>query len=526
MEPTEAISLDRSTFENELDELIDSVRSESILSPTPKRSAVQEAQEKRLKTELGSREEQALAEYSLHVHPSRRVLLDRPNTPRSNCESEHVDTDSIPGRRSNQGKSKAVAGGQDMTGQKHQYGVRRRSCGKPRADNATLKTSVWRQWDERLDVLGYDVLLQQRRKESLTNVDRYVPDASTVTPRIPATAARHGMGYSKASSSTVVVRKHFPLERLPKDIMARILEILLVSPDPIKIDLYWLRPFVKGHARVPTVTQKVVVDGTTYTILTSWNKVLGEVQALRDDMDQFRKALETRGEKTKAVRSPAKGLSTALLRVSRSIHETAALVFYGRNTFRFSCATSAWMQLESFFSTIGPKNTGNIQHIRVHAPLWYLGIHEDFVEGANIDLLSPASRLAVIKPPARDRLVSAIQAVKSGLHNSPNLKSITLELENTLVADHWSGRYVDDHRLISMSEAEEHANRKSEGISLLKDISEVLVNKERRKPVVTLCHPSKSSSSDRKDFEKRLPSLIKEAEKYGWEVDGSLRALR
>ena len=95
----------------------------------------------------------------------------------------------------------------------------------------------------------------------------------------------------------------------------------------------------------------------------SWDKLLPDIDLMRSDMLQFAEALETRGTKTRYSRSPCRGLTTGLLRVSRSFHELAAPIFYGQNIFKFPCATSAWMQLDSFLATIGQSNATNIQRL-------------------------------------------------------------------------------------------------------------------------------------------------------------------
>ena len=184
-----------------------------------------------------------------------------------------------------------------------------------------------------------------------------------------------------------------------RQIKTSIFGLLLISQVPISIDFYWLRPFVKGHARMPEANQTVEVGGSAYTIPVSWNTLVAATQDMRGDMEMFKSVLEAPNTKTRATRSPAKGLSTALLRVSHAVHKTAAQVFYSQNVFKFPCATSAWMQLESFIATIGPHNVAQVQHLRIHVPMWHRGIQEDFVDGAVMDLISPASRLAVVKPP-------------------------------------------------------------------------------------------------------------------------------
>lgn len=148
------------------------------------------------------------------------------------------------------------------------------------------------------------------------------------------------------------------------------------------------------------------------------------------------------------------------------MHARAAPIFYGQNTFHFSWATSAWMQLESFLATIGPANVGHLRYIRIHAPLWHRGIQEDFVEGAILDLTSPASRLGVVKPAARDRLLSAIKSSVQALLEAGQLEVLSLDLEHGMVTDRWTGRYSNDRQLIAISDAEEHVIRKQQGIEL------------------------------------------------------------
>lgn len=58
--------------------------------------------------------------------------------------------------------------------------------------------------------------------------------------------------------------------------------------------------------------------------------------------------------------------------------------------------------------------------------MWHRLIQEDFVEGAMMDSLSPATRMGVIKPAARDRVVSAIQNAVHLL--SPTIKTVAFEL--------------------------------------------------------------------------------------------------
>lgn len=81
MEPEAALS-DRSLFESELDSLIDSaIRSEaSSASARPPPSNSEDISNKRARVDSASASSDLSYEYSLHVHPSRQVLLNRPDS--------------------------------------------------------------------------------------------------------------------------------------------------------------------------------------------------------------------------------------------------------------------------------------------------------------------------------------------------------------------------------------------------------------------------------------------------------------
>ena len=495
---------DRSAFESELDGLIDGVvRSSSESSPALKRPAAQNTRTKRFKSNHDTDRTQASVDYGRHVHPSRKELLERPDAPELREVISRVEYNlgcSTVAPRSSlvHRKSNVADSSWSLNDHLHQTGTW-----------STLANTVRRQWNTRKDDLEYQFLLEQRRNENLQKVDRYVPESPTGDWR----------RRPKPCSA-------FLFERLPENVRDEIFRKVLVSSDCIQIDFSWLRSFVKGHARIPNVKQKIEHKGSAYVLPHAWNKLLTDIQSMQEDMVQFRGALETRDLKTRATRSPCRGLSTALFRVSRSVNESAVRVFYGQNTFQFPCATSAWVQLESFLATVGLENTKNIKRIRIHAPLWHRGPQEDFVEGAIVDLLSPASRLALIQPPAHDRLLSAIQHSAHALTNADSLISLSLDLENGMIADYWSGRYVNEKRLINMSEAEEYVERKTKGIAALKALSDQLVSKHNHSPFMTLHHASSTITPDLKEFRQRLASLDMEAEKYGWRIDPHLKVTR
>ncbi|KAK4498944.1 hypothetical protein PRZ48_009455 [Zasmidium cellare] len=377
----------------------------------------------------------------------------------------------------------------------------------------TLKNAVHRQWDTRKDDLAYEQLVAKRRAERLVNVDRYIP------------------GDPSPPSSPPVRRpsrkdnKPFPFDKLPGKIQDKILTMVLVKEDPLVIDFTWLRPFIHGHCRVPTTTKTFKIDDISYTAPQDWTKLVDEVGLMQKDCSMFTDALELRGNKTRKQKSPCRGLTTGLLRVSKGVHARAAPVFYGENVFHFPWATSAWMQLESFLATIGPINISHLRNIHIHTPLWHRGVQEDFVEGAILDLTSPASRLGVVKPASRDRLLSAIRSTVQALLKAGQLERFKIDLEHGMVTDRWTGRYSNDRHLIAASEAEESVVRKRQGIELLKKLSECVSLKA--KPRLTVHHPTATTAKyDLSEFRSRLAGVIREAEKYGWTVDQHLKGGR
>lgn len=450
-------------------------------------------------------------QHDRHVHPSRRVLVDRPDAQhlrdvfcgpgpewtnaerdegrlqRSDAVSEFVDAVEADG-----------PGLPDRTGSGRPVLYPHAPAHHPRDDKtwATQRNAVRRQWDPRKDDLEYEALLELRRSEKIDNIDRYVPIPGDPRPqRRPAPPRRNGP---------------FPFGQLPEQVRTRILGSLLVSDQPIRIDFTWLRTFVQGHARIPKASKEVNLEGVCYKVQVQWDKLVDEVKLMQGDMRPFQFALEERAMKTRKARAPCRGLTTSLLKVSRDVHKLAARVLYGSNTFSFPWATSAWMQLESFLATIGPTNTGYLRSITIHGPLWHLGMHEDFVEGAILDLTSPASRMAVIKPPASDRLLSAIQSSVNHLLQSGNLTKLALELSQSFVQDFTSQR--ESKTLITMSDAEACFSRKRDGIELLKCLSEALPNE----PALQLRAPGRPEWGAYTDLSMEiLQEVMTEAEKYG-----------
>ncbi|KAK4630468.1 uncharacterized protein CLAFUR5_08098 [Fulvia fulva] len=517
-------------------------------SPTPS---------KRVKISDSSESVRRASAASDGVHPARFELLSnhergdkdsfqpwnslRPFDDRTGANSIEVRMKSTPGRPSSRSSdvSRAAYSMAELTGtprepssqlsvksgaRSYAHQANRLHSGRDNQNRSSLQNAVRRQWDPSKDDLVYEDLVARRRNERLANVDRYIPqigdsvDAGRGSERTPRAAVNVPSGSPQHA-------KPFPFTRLPGRVQDRILSLLLVKDSPITIDFTWLRPFVHGHCRIPVATETLPASGGSYTVPVEWTKLLEDVRLMKSDCSKFKDALEVRGNKTRKLRGPGRGLTTGLLRVSREVHRRAVTVFYCENTFAFPWPTAAWMQLESFLATVGPTNVRRIRSISIHVPLWHRGIHDDYVEGAILDLTTPASRLGVVQPSDRDRLLSAVRSCVHALTKGGRLESLSLELEHGINTDRWTGTYSNNRQLISAADAEEHVMRKQEGIELLRKACRVLP----QRPTLALYHPSATNKIAQyhiSEFRSRLASVVQEANKYGWQVDQQLKGSR
>ncbi len=132
------------------------------------------------------------------------------------------------------------------------------------------------------------------------------------------------------------------------------------------------------------------------------------------------------------------------------------------------------MVLELFLITIGPTNVARIRSLEVHVPLWHQGLTHGYIEGAILDLASPVSRLAVIKPPARDRLLAAVEQCVFILQQAGQLTDFKPRIRRSgRLADDWIGQ-VTDIRSASTFQADELVVRKQKGTQLLRQLTETL----------------------------------------------------
>ncbi|KAK0354975.1 hypothetical protein LTR91_024859 [Friedmanniomyces endolithicus] len=467
--------------------------------------------------------------HALHVHPSRQVLLDRPIAQHSNDlpPISHSTAEVAECARSSPSKTGRIHTSLKtaclptspefhaivMYDRPHpcltaapvsqDIGPKTTGPHTNRKTWDTVRNAVQRHVDPRKDDLEYESLLRIRRNEKTKDIDRYVPESSK--PRPP----KHMQPATRRSGP-------FSFQKLPETVRSRILTLLLVSSAPISLDFTWLRSFFAGHSRVPNPDTSVEHNGVKHQIPKSLDQVINEVDVMQQDMMPFRLALEQRADKTRPHKSPCIGLTASLLRVSRVVHKDSARILYEQNTFSFLCPTTAWMLLELFLITIGSTNVARIQSLEVHVPLWHQGLAHGYIEGAILDLASPVSRLAVIKPPARDRLLAAVEQCVFILQQAGQLTDFKPRIRRSgKLADEWIGRVSDD-KSTSGIQLDELVVRKRKGTELLRQLTETL---PLRSPP-TLCNTglTRLTYGDSPADRERLENLKHEAAKYGWQT--------
>lgn len=229
MDPHEVFTTDREKFDRDLELLIDTaaaaVSSESSSHATSPSTTP---------TSPPSVVDPRLRKRSLPQAPaSKKVRFDVAEQPTLRSQAEVTGANNIP------------------LGSKHANGETWN----------TLRNAVHRQWDSRKDDLTYEKLVEKRRAERLTNVDRYIPG----DPSPPS---------SPPVRRTFRINKPFPFGKLPEKLQEKILALVLVGESPLVIDFTWLRPFVHGHCRVPSTTKTVTIDGVSYNVPVDWTKLI------------------------------------------------------------------------------------------------------------------------------------------------------------------------------------------------------------------------------------------------------------
>jgi hypothetical protein len=210
---------------------------------------------------------------------------------------------------------------------------------------------------------GYERLLELRRGEHTTSIDRYVLSTTLPQRAVGRTLStglyprsHHTTSGAAGGATRNTPPRRLTFHQLPSTARDKILEYALISTRTITLDYYprALR-FLDQPAKLPVSHDPLRHGNITYMLPRDVNDV-------RDDIDRMRSKMgerQTVNEMLRYARERRFGLHSlvpTLLRVSRNIHDPAARIFYGANTFQFPDPKSAFMTLEAFLATIGTVN--------------------------------------------------------------------------------------------------------------------------------------------------------------------------
>jgi hypothetical protein len=291
-----------------------------------------------------------------------------------------------------------------------------------------------------------------------------------------------------------------------------IVGMLLKSPGPIKLNTAYLTAFVNDNIHIPPAT--LVLNRETRN-----KHLLKPLHVLQLELARMKADLRDISPDRWPSRSVVSGLTLSLLYVSKSVHRTAARSFYNNNVFEFLNARDAWLHLESFLITIGPRNASNLQHLSIAVPRWFPDACRDNGAGALLDALSPITRLAAFTDAAEDRLLSAISTCTSALTAGGGFKSFQIKMKLSDVQSFTNHRLHASMYDLSAEEKDTHAKRRDEGIRLPRALSHAIG--PGCKPVLVI-DASTSITEPKFVSPDVLSSIEVTAEKYGWNVDHTL----
>lgn len=304
---------------------------------------------------------------------------------------------------------------------------------------------------------------------------------------------------------------------LPDNVQDTILDMLLESPDPIRLNSSRLRTFVKN---------RVGVSDPAWTPTTSRRHkeiTLKSPHELRFELDKMKADLNKIPPDQWPSQSVVRGLTLSILLVSKAVHRKAATCFYGNNVFEFSDARHAWLHLEMFLNTIGPDHATNLQHLSVAMPKWFPDTSNDRISGALLDAMSPIMRLAPSNNVTDDPLCSAMSSCTSILAAHGGLKSFQINILLHRLQSFLNPRYQDAPYDRYADEQNNTAIRRNGIFQLLCALDHVLGPECRTELVV---HDFLRNQENRCKFQVQLPLIQFEARKYGWDVHPTLKVSR
>ena len=295
---------------------------------------------------------------------------------------------------------------------------------------------------------------------------------------------------------------------LPDNVQDMIFGILLQSHDPIRLSTAKLKAFVKDSIDVPPATL-IPTKGIRR------KHQLKPPRVLRLELEQMRADLHKLPQNQQPSKSVVSDLTLSLLYVSKQVYQRAARSFYSTNIFEFTNTRDAWLHLESFLIAIGPRNVGSLQHLSVAVPKWYPDASSDRIAGALLDALSPITRLAKSTGAAEDPLLSAISSCASMLAAQGGVKSFRMAMSFDQSRPYLDQKPYAPGYALSPNDQVTHVKRGRDGVRVLRALSRALSPGCKPELVV---HTSTFVVKRKTEFDRLLPSIELEAEKYGWAV--------
>lgn len=307
---------------------------------------------------------------------------------------------------------------------------------------------------------------------------------------------------------------------LPDNVKDIILGMLLKSNETLQMKPKWADPKPPYGITTPT-TMFTLIKGPGMVA----TQYLEAPHIFQHKLDLFRVNLQHAPRHSLQQSMPSlHGLTLTLLCVSKTVNERAARMLYSDNIFEFD-GGNAWLLLEAFLATIGSKNVGYLQHLRVSAPKWFPNSSVDAISGVLMDSLRPDIGLAKRADPSEDRLLSAITKCTHMLARSGTLKCLEIKIPRMEVKGFLDFRSEDWRCVLADAEQANHEKRKDKGVRLFRAMSDALG--PGCKPLLVVQVGQKVSwllkTVEERWFADRLPSLLIEAERYGWGVDPEMR---
>lgn len=332
---------------------------------------------------------------------------------------------------------------------------------------------------------------------------------------------------------------------LPDQVKDKIFLLLLRNPSPIFFNISKLSTFISRHATIPWWVERLPSkqSSTDYflhvpnsTLQTQLHHLRRTIQALPPTSWAHYLATERETARLPSVSYSSNMTPSLLLAASKETQRRAARIFYSTNTFYFQNSKNAWLHLAAWLDTITLRNSQHVRHLHLAAPEWHAGPQHDAVQGAVLDAVSPATRLAASrseeKPQTKslygdegndeglhDRLLTSLATCVHHLaHPLSTLITLRLELPFPDKALRFVSRHADSERqLVRIGEAAAHVRREEEGLRLLKRLSERVEERGSVVPELIVKGLQRYGRGVEAEFKFR-GDMERVAERYGWVV--------